>query len=499
MEMISFRHNVMNVNSIQSFFSIRGGYSNNTRDVYFVRVIGEDSELIPTILQADRNMDREMENGKLVYRRIGCLPVLKSIEDSQFYSKLYMDIDSNGAGTFKKIQSTPELDKVIANAVSLTINEYRNLKDNISDSMIRNFATKLLFWLEQELGDCFKSWSKKACIKVVADNVLKEQEYLFYLFLTYIGCDVMLIQNRSDIDINSRALKYSNPLHSGAFGEAVVPDYTPYVPAPVNSSLADPSMVTVVPAPSAVAVTPSAAVAPSAAVTPSAAVAPSAAVTPSAAVVPATVTPAPSMEAIAQTAVTTAPDAEKSYEELAQLASSVVMISIHDRNGQIIGSGSGIMIGRDGYILTNNHVASGGCFYSVRIEDDESEYVTDRVIKYNNVIDLAIIRIERQLNPIPIYKGKNRLVRGQKVVAIGSPLGLFNSVSDGIISGFRKIDEVDMIQFTAPISHGSSGGAVLNMQGEIVGISTAGIDSGQNINLAIGYENILEFTSGFTG
>ena len=56
-----------------------------------------------------------------------------------------------------------------------------------------------------------------------------------------------------------------------------------------------------------------------------------------------------------------------------------------------------------------------------------------------------------------------------------------------------------MIQFTAPISHGSSGGAVLNMQGEIVGISTAGIDSGQNINLAIGYENILEFTSGFTG
>ena len=468
MEMISFRHNVMNVNSIQSFFSIRGGYSNNTRDVYFVRVIGEDSELIPTILQADRNMDREMENGKLVYRRIGCLPVLKSIEDSQFYSKLYMDIDSNGAGTFKKIQSTPELDKVIANAVSLTINEYRNLKDNISDSMIRNFATKLLFWLDQELGDCFKSWSKKACIKVVADNVLKEQEYLFYLFLTYIGCDVMLIQNRSDIDINSRALKYSNPLHSGAFGTAVVPDYTQYVPDTVNSSLADPSMVTVVPAPSA-------------------------------AVVPATVTPAPSMEAIAQTAVTTAPDAEKSYEELAQLASSVVMISIHDRNGQIIGSGSGIMIGRDGYILTNNHVASGGCFYSVRIEDDESEYVTDRVIKYNNVIDLAIIRIERQLNPIPIYKGKNRLVRGQKVVAIGSPLGLFNSVSDGIISGFRKIDEVDMIQFTAPISHGSSGGAVLNMQGEIVGISTAGIDSGQNINLAIGYENILEFTSGFTG
>lgn len=483
MEMISFRHNVMNINSIQSFFSIRGGYSNNTRDVYFVRVIGEDSELIPTILQADRKMDIEMENGNLVYRRIGCLPVLKSIEDSQFYSKLYMDIDNNGAGTFKKIQSTPELDKVIANAVSLTINEYRNSRDNISDSMIRNFGTKLLYWLDQELGDCFKSWSQRACIKLVADNVTKEQEYLFYLFLTYIGCDVLLIQNRSDVDISSRVLKYSNPLHSGAFGEAVVPDYTPYVPTPAAAPVA------------AAPVTPAPASSMAAAVMPAPSIAAAAPVTPA----PAVVMPAPSMAAAVPAPVATAPDAEKSYEELAQLASSVVMISIHDRNGQIIGSGSGIMIGRDGYILTNDHVASGGCFYSVRIEDDESEYVTDRVIKYNNVIDLAIIRIERQLNPIPIYKGKNRLVRGQKVVAIGSPLGLFNSVSDGIISGFRKIDEVDMIQFTAPISHGSSGGAVLNMQGEIVGISTAGIDSGQNINLAIGYENILEFTSGFTG
>ena len=123
--------------------------------------------------------------------------------------------------------------------------------------------------------------------------------------------------------------------------------------------------------------------------------------------------------------------------------------------------------------------------------------MTSEVINYNSVIDLAIIRIKKQLKPIPLYKGRKKLVRGQKVVAIGSPLGLFNSVSDGIISGFRNINDVDMIQFTAPISHGSSGGAVLNMQGEVIGISTAGIDSGQNINLAIGYENIQLFTNGF--
>ena len=161
-----------------------------------------------------------------------------------------------------------------------------------------------------------------------------------------------------------------------------------------------------------------------------------------------------------------------------------------------MGTGSGIMIGEQGYILTNHHVIAGGCFYSVRIEDDEEVYATDEVIKYNSVIDLAVIRIKKRLRPIPLYKG-SKLVRGQRVVAIGSPLGLFNSVSDSIISGFRNIKDVDMIQFTAPISHGSSGGAVLNISGEIIGISTAGIDSGQNINLAIGYENINNFVRGF--
>ena len=83
------------------------------------------------------------------------------------------------------------------------------------------------------------------------------------------------------------------------------------------------------------------------------------------------------------------------------------------------------------------------------------------------------------------------------MVAIGSPLGLFNSVSDGIISGFRNVRDVDMIQFTAPISNGSSGGAVLNMYGEVIGVTTSGYDEGQNINLAVGYEFINTFVRGF--
>lgn len=188
---------------------------------------------------------------------------------------------------------------------------------------------------------------------------------------------------------------------------------------------------------------------------------------------------------------------EKTFEELALMASSVVMISMYDRQGEIVGSGSGIAIGKEGYILTNCHVISGKDSFSVRLEDDEKEYIAEGIIKYNYVLDLAIIKIPRKLIPIPMYEGTESLVRGQKVVAIGSPLGLFNSVSDGIISGFRKFDNVDMIQFTAPTSHGSSGGALLNMYGEVIGISTAGMNDGQNLNLAVSYDTINPFIRGF--
>ena len=196
---------------------------------------------------------------------------------------------------------------------------------------------------------------------------------------------------------------------------------------------------------------------------------------------------------------------EKTFEELAQNARSVVQIfAIRRQNStsdsfQILGSGSGIMISSSGYILTNNHVARTSREFAVRVENDTKVYFTNRMIKYHSDFDLAIIRIDRKLTPLPIYQGPKPLVRGQRVVAIGSPQGLFNTVSDGIISGFRTIDMVDMIQFTAPISSGSSGGALLNMYGELIGISTAGIDDAQNINFAVDYKTILNFTRGLSG
>ena len=480
----SYRHNVMNINSINTFMNIKGGLNNGVRDVYFVRALGESADLAKSIEETDKRMDIQMAKMRLIYKRINSLPQIRNVEDSDFYSKQYLSFNEQNKGSLRQIKAGAEFETVISAALSSCVSVYKESRTDLTLSMEKNFGTKLLFWLDYAIGDCLNAWSEKACIKIIADNVIKEQEYLFYLFLTYLGCDVILIENKRDISLDQKLMKYSSEFRLGAFGNTTLTQYKRYVPKkeeiPRKSSSQQEhnqritiNSKVVIPERAGRRRTQSS----------------------SNNRVENTNNRVVQNNPIIQRSIEN--HVEKSFEELAQLASSVVLIAVHDSNGDTIGTGSGIMIGKKGFILTNNHVAAGGLFYSVKIEGDDEVYHTHEVIKYNSTTDLAVLRIQRELNPIPIYKGKKELVRGQKVVAIGSPLGLFNSVSDGIISGFRNINDVDMIQFTAPISHGSSGGAVLNMQGEIIGISTAGIDSGQNINLAIGYENIKLFTNGF--
>lgn len=436
-EKVSYRHNVMRINSIDTFLNIKGGLNHNLRDVYFIRGLGEPDGYIEKISEADQKMRAEMKKGHLTYIRVKALPQLSRVEDSDFYSRAFDRWKSKRELVLKNLQSEDVLLQVMEDAYADTVAKYREIKKGISESIVRNFEVKVLYWLDHLMGDALKGWNERRCIKMIAENVVKEQEYLFYYFLTLLGCDVLLLENKKDVEVDEGLKRLSGEMRLGNYGTTELEEYQPYE-QPLQKGKEE-------------------------------------------------------KEAAASS------NAEKTFEELAQLASSIVMIAIHDKNSDVIGTGSGIMIGTEGFILTNNHVASGGRFYSVRIEDDDEIYSTDEVIKYNSNLDLAVIRIDRKLKPLRIYRGSKKLVRGQKVVAIGSPLGLFNSVSDGIISGFRSIDGVDMIQFTAPTSHGSSGGAVLNMQGEVIGISTAGIDNGQNINLAVGYESILMFAKGFFG
>ncbi|HNX57786.1 MAG TPA: trypsin-like peptidase domain-containing protein [Spirochaetota bacterium] len=171
---------------------------------------------------------------------------------------------------------------------------------------------------------------------------------------------------------------------------------------------------------------------------------------------------------------------------------SVVYISVFDhedgdkRKGLLkTGYGTGSVISRDGYILTNYHVVNKGSFYQV-IFYDGAEREVERFSNGEYYIaddetDLAILKLREpetyDLTPIS-FGDSDKLVEGQWVIAIGSPYGLRNSVTCGIVSslgrsdvGFTEIE--DFIQTDVPINPGNSGGPLLNERGELIGINSA--------------------------
>ncbi len=556
---IEKRYNVMGLFSIEAFAGIKGGMNGNCKDVYFLRMTGVNGSFGNDVNRMDEIQTNKMLHGQGIYNRVKVFP--KNIEPDMAlrYAACYQKWLESGKEKLHtgKLDETAGVEELLAASCKKVLEVYHNCAANVNASIEKNFVIKLLYWLDELAFDYLKNWNPKQSMKFVAQGVTKEQEYFFCYLLTLLGIDVLLLQNEVDIDEKLNNLHLSEQITLGEKSAASLECYDRQkymdrlkrtegekresVQAGEDASSEHRPRVILPPARRGTSRTSqspgnngrdngyedgragcgnSGSVSGESGSGGRHVEAGRNAGTPgryggnigsgSGANGNDTRSTEPNVRiempekigrdrgtGVSGSAAAGRGAQELGFEELALRASSIVMISIHDRNGDIIGSGSGIMIGREGYILTNDHVARGGRFYSVRIENDNNMYKTDEIIKYNSLLDLAVIRIDRKLQPLPIYQGSKPLVRGQKVVAIGSPLGLFNSVSDGIISGFRRMNDVDMIQFTAPISHGSSGGAVLNMYGQVIGVSTAGIDEGQNINLAVGYDFINTFVRGF--
>lgn len=159
---------------------------------------------------------------------------------------------------------------------------------------------------------------------------------------------------------------------------------------------------------------------------------------------------------------------------------SVVMLEVYNSRNELISTGSGFCAYKENYIVTNFHVIDGA--YSVKvITDDKKEIDSSGVLFFSEEEDLSVITIDGELKPLKIGKSNNLKVQS-KVTAIGSPMGELNTVSEGIIS---NIDEQNIIRISVPISHGSSGGVLLNSRNEVIGITSAGYDEAQNLNFAI--------------
>lgn len=165
-------------------------------------------------------------------------------------------------------------------------------------------------------------------------------------------------------------------------------------------------------------------------------------------------------------------------------------------------SGSGIIITEDGYIITNNHVISSGnsnSYYQITqakaiqvhlYGDSEDTLYNATVIGSDETTDLAVLKIEKaNLTPIDVGDSDN-LRTGEWVMAVGNPLGMSSTVTCGVISALnREISSEGKtfvtIQTDAPINSGNSGGALVNSKGELIGINTLKLSSGEGIGFAI--------------
>ena len=150
---------------------------------------------------------------------------------------------------------------------------------------------------------------------------------------------------------------------------------------------------------------------------------------------------------------------------------SVALITVKDRDGGQAGIGTGFVVGQNGLIATNLHVLGEARPITVHLRNGK-EYAVTEIHASDHHLDLAIIRVpDQQLKPLPLAIDEFP-PQGQPIVALGNPMGLRNSIVTGVVSGERQIDGQRMIQIAMPIEPGNSGGPVLNLDGQVVGIVT---------------------------
>ena len=144
-----------------------------------------------------------------------------------------------------------------------------------------------------------------------------------------------------------------------------------------------------------------------------------------------------------------------------------------------VGLGSGVIMSSDGYIVTNNHVVANGHQFTVTLASGQT--VSAKLVGTDPVDDLAVVKISAQKLPTATFGSSSDLVVGQSVLAIGNPLGIVRTVTEGIVSALhRTVNEgqnskgsiLNAIQTSAAINPGNSGGALINLGGQVIGIPT---------------------------
>lgn len=174
-----------------------------------------------------------------------------------------------------------------------------------------------------------------------------------------------------------------------------------------------------------------------------------------------------------------------------QVLPSVVSVVTHMSSGQGYGAGSGVIMREDGYILTNYHVIEGGDAVKIMLLSDGATYDA-QLVGYDESLDIAVLKIDAEGLTAAQFGDSDLLEIGDAAYAIGNPMGyLYGTMTDGIISALHVEVDVDgksmnLIQTSAALNSGNSGGALINEQGQVVGITVAKISGKEDEALVEG-------------
>lgn len=165
---------------------------------------------------------------------------------------------------------------------------------------------------------------------------------------------------------------------------------------------------------------------------------------------------------------------------------SVVLLEMSDSSGRMIAQGSGFFV-REDVVATNYHVIEGAAKGFAKVVGQNAVYAIAGVVGTDVERDLALLKLEGAKAPPLRLADISRIEVGEQVFALGNPKGLEGTISPGIVSGIgiRQVNNENLIQITAPISPGSSGGPVVNKNGEVIGVASSSLSGGQNLNFAV--------------
>lgn len=180
----------------------------------------------------------------------------------------------------------------------------------------------------------------------------------------------------------------------------------------------------------------------------------------------------------------TAANAQSPQQIAKKALASTVLLVMEDANGQPLSLGSGFFV-RNSQVATNLHVIKDASRGYAKLVSQKTKYDIEGITAVDTERDLVILKISVPGAQIISLGDSDAVQVGTSIYAVGNPRGLEGTFSQGIISSIRKVGTDKILQLTAPISPGSSGGPVLNDKGQVIGVSVATFHGGQNLNFAI--------------